>query len=175
MKTDLVKISKKMSYALRHRPDAVGITLDPQGWVAVTDLLTALRISRATLDEVVEGNDKQRFAVDGERIRASQGHSVPVDLGYEPATPPAALFHGTAARNVESIQRDGLRKGRRHHVHLSADTATAFAVGRRHDPTSVAILRVDAPAMIDSGYDFFRSANGVWLTDAVPPAFITSA
>jgi putative RNA 2'-phosphotransferase len=175
MNTDLVKISKKMSYALRHRPDAAGITLDPHGWVAVSDLLTALRIDRATLDAVVEGNDKRRFAVDGDRIRASQGHSVPVDLGYAPAAPPDALYHGTAAENVPSIRRDGLKKGRRHHVHLSVDTATAFAVGRRRNPAEVAILRVDALAMTASGYEFYVSANGVWLTDAVPPAFIASA
>jgi putative RNA 2'-phosphotransferase len=175
MKTDLVKISKKMSYALRHRPDAVGITLDANGWVGVAELLAALRIDRATLNAVVEGNDKRRFAVDGDRIRASQGHSVPVDLQLVEAVPPATLFHGTASENLDSIRREGLKKGRRHHVHLSVDTATAFAVGRRRHPAEVAILRVDAAAMRDAGYAFFRSANGVWLTDTVPPAFITAA
>lgn len=175
MKSDIVKISKKMSYVLRHRPDAVGITLDANGWVAVADLLAALRIDRATLDAVVAGNDKQRFAVDGDRIRASQGHSVPVDLGYVAVTPPPVLYHGTAVANVASIRRDGLKKGRRHHVHLSVDTATAFAVGRRRHPAEVAVLRVDAPAMVAAGYEFFRSANGVWLTEVVPPAFIASA
>jgi putative RNA 2'-phosphotransferase len=175
MKTDLVKISKKMSYALRHRPDAVGITLDANGWVGVTDLLAALRIDRATLDAVVAGNDKQRFAIDGDRIRASQGHSVPVDLQLVAAEPPATLFHGTGGENLDSIRREGLKKGRRHHVHLSVDPATAYAVGRRRQPAEVAILRVDAAAMRTSGYTFFRSANGVWLTDVVPPAFIASA
>jgi putative RNA 2'-phosphotransferase len=175
--TDVVRVSKRMSYALRHRPDAVGITLDEAGWVPVPQLLTALGIDRATLETVVAGNDKQRFAISidesgRERIRASQGHSVAVDLGLEPIEPPAELFHGTPAENVPSIMRDGLTKGRRQHVHLSVDVATARVVGlrRRQD---VAILGIEALAMTASGFVFYRSANGVWLTDAVPPAFIT--
>jgi len=174
---DVVRVSKRMSYALRHRPDAVGITLDEAGWVPVPELLAALGIDRDTLETVVAGNDKQRFAISlddsgRERIRASQGHSVSVDLGLAPVTPPVELFHGTPAENLPSILREGLRKGRRQHVHLSVDVATARAVGLRRRP-DVAILSIAAAAMIGSGFVFYRSANGVWLTDAVPPAFIT--
>jgi putative RNA 2'-phosphotransferase len=172
---DVVRISKRLSFVLRHRPDSIGLTLDDAGWVDVDDLLGALadaglRLTRAELDAVVAGNDKQRFAVDASRtrIRASQGHSVPVALGYRPATPPAELFHGTVERFLPAILTEGLRSGRRHAVHLSPDVATARAVGgRRGRPVT---LRVDAAAMVADGSLFTCSANGVWLTDAVPPS-----
>jgi putative RNA 2'-phosphotransferase len=177
----LVAISKRLSYVLRHRPDSVGLTLDPHGWVAVDELLAALAahgrpLTRAELDAVVAGNDKRRFAVeagsDGQlRIRASQGHSVEVDLGLVPTAPPAVLYHGTSAVAVPAIRDQGLRKGRRHHVHLSGDRATAQRVGARR-PGDVSILTVDAAAMAADGYPFYRSANGVWLTDQVPPRYL---
>lgn len=135
----LTRISKILSYHLRHRPDALGLTLGPGGWVAVDTLLAALAqngkpVTRAELDEVVARNPKQRFAFDesGTRIRASQGHSVAVDLELAPVEPPAVLYHGTDVRAVASILREGLRKQQRHHVHLSSDVATALAVGTRH-------------------------------------------
>ena len=173
----LTRISKTLSYHLRHRPDALGLTLGPGGWVAVDTLLAALAqhgkpVTRAELDDVVARNPKQRFAFDesGTRIRASQGHSVAVDLELAPVEPPAVLYHGTGARAVASILREGLRKQQRHHVHLSADVATARAVGARHGRPVV--LQVDAAAMRAAGHVFFRAANGVWLVDAVPPAFL---
>ncbi|MCZ7437075.1 RNA 2'-phosphotransferase [Micromonospora sp. WMMC241] len=174
---DLVRVSKRMSLALRHRPDRFGLTLDGAGWVPVADLLAAMRIGRAELDAVVAGNDKQRFAVepgpDGvDRIRASQGHSVPVDLGLTPAVPPGRLFHGTAEDVLPAIRAQGLRRGRRHHVHLSPDVATARRVGARRGG-AVVVLSVDAAAMAANGYLFYRSANGVWLTDTVPPAYLS--
>ena len=173
----LVRVSKRISRALRHRPDAVGLTLDPNGWVPVADLLAALRITRSELDKVVAGNDKRRFAIESgtdgvERIRASQGHSVPVDLGLTPLVPPDQLFHGTSAANLAPILAEGLVPGRRHHVHLSADIVTARAVGARRGPAHVVVLRVDAAAMSADGHAFYRSANGVWLADAVPPRYL---
>jgi putative RNA 2'-phosphotransferase len=170
--------SRFLSYVLRHEPVAVGITLDPAGWVSVEVLLDACarhgrRLSRADLDEVVATNVKQRFALsdDGQRIRANQGHSAPVDLGHDPADPPAVLFHGTATRFVPSIQDEGLQRMGRHHVHLSADHATARTVGRRWG--APVVLRIDARAMREAGHVFFVTPNGVWLTDAVPAAFIS--
>lgn len=168
-----------MSWALRHDPVKAGLTLDTEGWVPVVDVLAALGLSRSTLDAVVEGNDKRRFAVvagaDGvERIRASQGHSVQVDLGLAPSVPPPTLFHGTASANLPAIRVEGLRAGRRHHVHLSTEVATAQAVGRRwRGPT--ALLTVDASAMSAEGHVFYVSANGVWLTEHVPPRFLSIA
>jgi len=172
-----VATSKYLSKHLRHAPERLGLTLAPGGWVRVDDLLAAcarnrMPITRDALNEVVAGNDKQRFSFDetGEKIRANQGHSAPVDLQLEAITPPDILYHGTGERAVEAILREGLDKGSRHHVHLSADTETARAVGARHGRPVV--LVVDARAMDAAGHLFYRSDNGVWLADAVPPEFL---
>lgn len=179
MSTDrrLVELSKWLSWALRHDPTAAGITLDAEGWVSIGALLAAAEsqgrgMSRAELERIVETSDKKRFAIDGDgtAIRANQGHSVAVDLGLEPQVPPDVLFHGTADRFVEAILREGLRKQARHHVHLSADRATAAAVGTRHG--RLIVLLVDARGMHGDGHRFYRSANGVWLADAVPAAYL---
>ncbi|GAA2710564.1 RNA 2'-phosphotransferase [Micromonospora olivasterospora] len=174
----MVRLSKRMSRALRHEPYRIGLAPDDAGWVRVDDLLAAMRIDRADLDAVVAGNDKQRFAVrcgpDGvERIRATQGHSIPVDLGLAPQSPPERLYHGTAAAVLDSIRATGLNRGGRHHVHLSPDVDTARRVGaRRGGP--VVVLTVDAAAMARDGHVFYRSDNGVWLTEAVPAAYLTA-
>lgn len=171
------RVSKFLSLVLRHRPEVVGIALGSQGWVDVDVLLAALdahgrRLTRRELDVIVQNNSKKRFLLseDGRRIRASQGHSVKLDLGYEPVEPPDLLFHGTAERFLDVIRREGLRKMQRHHVHLSANEATAREVGARHGRPVV--LRVDAKTMHERGAQFFRSDNGVWLTDAVEPEFL---
>lgn len=160
---------------LRHRPELAGVELDAGGWVDVDALLAGLAahgrpISREQLDRIVATNDKQRFVVRGSRIRASQGQSVPVDLGLGPVAPPQVLFHGTPERNVAPILREGLRRGSRHHVHLSPDAATATRVGARRGTPRV--LAVDAAGMARDGWTFLRSENGVWLVDEVPPAYL---
>ena len=174
---DAVRVSKRLSYVLRHRPDSIGVSLDEAGWVDVGTLLAALAahglpLTRGDLDRVVAGNDKRRFAYDdgGTRIRASQGHSVPVALGYAAEPPPPVLFHGTPVRDLAAILAEGLRPGRRHAVHLSPDEATARTVGERRG--RAAVLRVDAAGMARDGAVFTRSANGVWLVDAVPPRYL---
>ncbi|WP_330297387.1 RNA 2'-phosphotransferase [Streptomyces sp. NBC_00503] len=170
-----VKVSKYVSKHLRHQPERIGLVLDPQGWVEIDDLLGAaaahgFRISRAELDHVVAANDKQRFAVEGTRIRASQGHTVSVDLGLPESEPPAYLYHGTVAAALDAIRSEGLRPMARHHVHLSPDRETATRVGARRGRPIV--LSVDAGAMHAAGHVFRISANGVWLADSVPPEFI---
>lgn len=173
----LVRISKYLSLHLRHAPERIGVTLEPGGWVAIDRLLDAARrhgfaIRRDELEEVVARNDKQRFAIDAatDRIRAQQGHSVAVDLDLEPRDPPPTLYHGTVERALAAIRRDGLLKMRRHHVHLSPDVETATRVGaRRGTPV---ILAIDSGAMAAAGFRFFRSGNGVWLVDRVPPEFL---
>jgi putative RNA 2'-phosphotransferase len=177
MRRELVKTSKFLSLVLRHRPEAVGLTLDEQGWVEVDVLLSAAEdhgrvISRDLLDEVVFTNDKQRFAfsADGQKIRANQGHSIPIDLALAPQEPPDLLYHGTAVRFLGAIRKQGLKKMRRQHVHLSPDEDTAVRVGQRHGQPLV--LSVDSAAMHAAGYIFYRAYNGVWLTDHVPPNFL---
>lgn len=169
-----VRTSRFLSMVLRHRPESVGVTLDEAGWVEVDTLLAACaakgrRISRADLDHIVASNDKKRFAYsgDGRRIRASQGHSVPVQLGLAAAEPPAVLYHGTARATLGAILHEGLRPMSRQDVHLSADVATAVRVGSRHGRP--AVLEVDAAGLAAAGHAFRISANGVWLTDRVPP------
>ncbi|MFE2600005.1 RNA 2'-phosphotransferase [Streptomyces sp. NPDC059396] len=170
-----VKVSKYLSKHLRHQPERIGITLDTHGWVAVDELIRAatahgFRITRAELDHVVAVNDKRRFTVDGDRIRANQGHTVTVDLDLPPAEPPAYLYHGTVARHLDAIRAEGLRPMARHHVHLSTDRETATRVGARRGRPIV--LSVDAGAMHRGGLIFHVSANGVWLTDSVPPRYL---
>jgi putative RNA 2'-phosphotransferase len=173
----IVKVSRYLSKHLRHQPERIGLTLETGGWVRVDDLLAAcarnqMRVTREELAEVVEKNDKKRFSLDdaGERIRASQGHSVEVDLELVPVTPPDVLYHGTGHPAVETIRRDGLKKMNRHHVHLSGDTETATRVGARHGRPVV--FTVDAKAMHAAGHTFYRSDNGVYLTDEVPSDFL---
>lgn len=162
---------------LRHRPDEIGINLDSAGWVAIDWLRAAsaahgTEFTRTELDYVVEHNDKQRFAIsdDGLRIRASQGHSIDVALGYESRMPPELLYHGTAERHLPGIRLHGLVKGERHHVHLSDDRGTARSVGQRHG--KVIVLEVRAGEMVRAGFSFYISANGVWLTEAVPYEYL---
>lgn len=170
-------ISKFLSLVLRHQPEVIGLTLDRQGWADVEELLEKCRqhgrpLDLETLREVVANNDKKRFVFseNGRRIRASQGHSLDIDLGYEPAVPPDLLFHGTARRFLDAIRGVGLRRQSRQHVHLSPDKATAEAVGRRHGQP--VILVVDSAAMHAAGHKFFLSENGVWLTEAVPADYL---
>jgi putative RNA 2'-phosphotransferase len=174
---DLVKISKFLSLVLRHKPEMIGLVLDEQGRASVEDLIRLAKehgqaITRPVLERVVAENDKQRFALsaDGNFIRASQGHSIDVDLGLAPAEPPEVLYHGTASRFLDSIRAAGLHAGGRQHVHLSLDVATATKVGQRHGRPVVLVIR--AGDMSKAGHAFYRSANGVWLTERVPIAFI---
>ncbi|WP_073951700.1 RNA 2'-phosphotransferase [Streptomyces kebangsaanensis] len=173
-----VKVSKYLSRHLRHQPGRIGLTLDEGGWVEIDTLLVAaaahgFRISRGELDHVVATNDKRRFAIEGTRIRASQGHSIEVDLALPTATPPPYLYHGTVARNLPAIRIEGLRPMNRHDVHLSPDRETATRVGaRRGRPV---VLAVDAAAMHRDGHVFHVSANGVWLTKTVPPRYLRFA
>jgi putative RNA 2'-phosphotransferase len=171
----MVRISKYLAKHLRHNPERIGLTLDEGGWVKVAELLEAARsngfpITPDELQHVVSANDKRRYVLEGERIRANQGHTVPVELGLEPVVPPAVLFHGTVGRNLPAIRQEGLRAMARHHVHLSPDRETAVRVGSRRGVAVV--LVVDSAAMHKAGHEFYLSANGVWLTQAVPVGFL---
>lgn len=176
MNKQLVEISKFLSFVLRHNPQSIGVMLDAEGWVPVGELVAAAArhgqsISREQLDEVVATNDEKRFSFspDGRLIRANQGHSVEVDLGLVSVEPPELLYHGTVDRFLDSIRERGLIRGNRHHVHLSADRETAARVGQRGRPV---VLVVEAGRMQRDGHQFFQSENGVWLTEAVPVAYL---
>lgn len=180
MVSQLVKTSKYLSKILRHQPERIGLKLDAQGWANIDELLRLLAqrgsaLTRAELEAVVRDNDKQRFKIspDGQRIRASQGHSIAVDLGLPPMPPPNTLFHGTATHNMAAIFAKGLLPGRRRHVHLSRDFATAVRVGSRHG--EAVVLAVASGAMHAAGHPFFVADNGVWLTAHVPPQFLRLA
>ena len=169
--------SKFLSLILRHKPELIGIALDEKGWADIEELIDKAQLHgfEITLDElhaIIASNDKQRFAVssDQKRIRANQGHSVKVDLQLQPSIPPPVLYHGTAERNLASIKAQGILKGKRHHVHLSTDQKTAFAVGSRYGKPIIIV--VDTQTMSNNNFIFFQTANEVWLTDFVPAQYL---
>lgn len=170
------KISKSLSYWLRHRPEKIGITLNDGGWTDVKELIEKAKkeivFDFNELKEVVQNCDKQRFSFSEDfcNIRANQGHSVKVKLDFKEIAAPPILYHGTVEQFIDSIKKSGLLPGKRHHVHLSKDIETATKVGaRRGKPV---ILQVDAKKMQDAGFVFYISDNGVYLTDSVPKRYI---
>jgi putative RNA 2'-phosphotransferase len=164
-----------MSLVLRHAPEEAGLSLDENGWADFDKLCAVLQskfgASAAEIVRIVEENPKKRFAIDGNRIRAVQGHSIDVDLGLPPSVPPAILYHGTKEEFLPSILREGLTSQSRKHVHLSKDVETARVVARRRNGKDV-ILRVDSAAMAGDGEIFFLSDNGVWLTNRVASRYL---
>lgn len=173
----LTHISKFLSLVLRHQPETIGIQLDEQGWAGIEELLEkanhyGVRFDREILNHIVASNPKKRFAFNDthDKIRASQGHSIDIELGYSNQRPPEILYHGTGEKSVQSITATGLEKRSRQHVHLSSDPETAINVGQRHGKPYV--FKVLAEKMYLDNYPFFLSANGVWLTDHVPPAYL---
>jgi putative RNA 2'-phosphotransferase len=174
----LTKLSKFMSYVLRHAPEDIGLTLGDGGWVATADLIAKAQaigqpLTADRLHAVVAMNDKKRFTLsaDGTKIRAAQGHSVEVSLGLKRTVPPHALYHGTAMRFLDAILAEGLKPGSRQQVHLSLDEETARRVGMRHGKP--AILIVDASRMHREGVHFYEADNGIWLVDRVPPQYLS--
>ncbi len=180
MSKQLTEISKFLSYVLRHKPDAIGITLDLDGWTDIEALIAAAandgkQLNHELIRAVVASNDKKRFALsdDGLRIRAVQGHSSEsVAIQFEEKLPPELLYHGTATRFLDSIRKDGLLAGSRQYVHLSQDETTALAVGQRHGKPIV--LKIAALRMHQQGFKFYQADNGVWLVNHIPIAEIAS-
>ena len=173
---NLTRLGKFLCLILRHKPETVGITVDRRGWADVDELIRGVNkkypFSRELLEEIVRTDAKQRYAFseDGTKIRANQGHSLPVDLGLTPLDPPPVLWHGSARRFEASILEQGLLPQSRRQVHLSPDYETAVIVGRRHGEPIV--FQVQCGEMRRDGFFFYRAENGVWLTDMVPPAYL---
>lgn len=171
------QLSKFLSLVLRHQPETIGIQLDENGWTDVATLIEKVNKHGYSIDfdilrVVVDTNNKKRFAFNEylDKIRASQGHSIQIELGYSNQKPPELLYHGTNIDSVSSILANGIEKRSRQHVHLSSDTDTAVKVGQRHGKPYV--LTVLAEQMYNDKFEFFLSDNGVWLTDHVPPAYL---
>lgn len=181
---DLLKVSKFLSFVLRHRPEEIDLTLNKEGWAKTADLLdkaqrAGVHLTQGLLEEIVRSDKKGRYGLseDGSRIRAVQGHSSSqVALSMKKTVPPRALYHGTAARHLAAIQKEGLVPQSRHHVHLSADVDTAITVGMRHAKkhSELVILVVDCNSMLTDGGEFFMAENGVWLANAVPAKYIST-
>lgn len=173
---NLTSLSKFLSLVLRHKPEVIGITLDSHGWAKVDELINGIReqydFDFETLKKIVETDNKQRYSFNDDKtlIRANQGHSIKVDVDLEELQPPKILYHGTAKKYEKSIDKSGLKSKSRLYVHLSADLETAEMVGKRHG--ELLIYEVDCGKMFDDGYKFYKSANGVWLTDIVPVQYL---
>ena len=172
---DIKKISKYLSFILRHKPDSIGLTLSDEGWANIEELIIRtkkFKLTKESIQTVVDTNDKKRFLIsdDGQRIKANQGHSIQVKLELEPITPPDFLLHGTAERFVESIFKEGLTKQQRHHVHLSETQETAISVGARYGKP--VLLKIDSKQMHEDGFEFFKTENNVWLVDCVPAKYL---
>ncbi len=180
-KEKIVKISKHLSYVLRHHPDSIGIELDENGWTDV-DLLIEnsqdkIEFTFDDLKEVVATSDKQRFKFNGDetKIMANQGHSVTVDLQLAEVVPPFKLYHGTAQRFLSSIMKEGLNKMNRHHVHMydGSEIKKAKDTGARHQKgTEAVVLVIEAKQMHNEGHKFYKTDNNVYLTDSVPAKYI---
>ncbi|MBR0418823.1 MAG: RNA 2'-phosphotransferase [Erysipelotrichaceae bacterium] len=170
------KTSKFISLILRHRPEAIGITLDEHGWADVEELINGINRSRPftmkDLERIVAQDEKQRYSFnqDKTKIRANQGHSINVDVELKELTPPDILYHGTGMKNVEAIDKEGLKPMGRLYVHLSKDIETATKVGLRHGKPF--IYEIDCKSMVNDGYGFYLSKNGIWLTKEVPIRYL---
>ena len=179
MSKQLDEISKFLSYVLRHEPQAIGISLDNEGWANIDALINGANASGKSLtleliQQVVDDSNKKRFSIsdDGARIRAAQGHSTnTVNITYTEKEPPEFLYHGTATRFLEPIQNEGLKPGERHYVHLSEDEQIAIAVGKRYGKPVV--LKIEALRMHQQGFKFLQAENGVWLVAYVAAQFLT--
>ena len=169
---DLVRTSKKLALILRHKPESAGIKLDKNGWAQTSDILKALNVNMCILETIVATDKKGRYAFDEhqKRIRAVQGHSIDVDLGLVPVSPPDVLYHGTSYKNLNVIMKDGIKKMARQYVHLSGDINTAVMVGSRHG--KAVVLQIDTKQMHADSCVFYCAENGVWLTDYVASKYI---
>lgn len=177
MANDVAAKAKFLSYVLGNAPGCIGLALDEQGWASIEALLAKCAglgnpIDRATLDEIAQIGGRRRFMLseDGSRIRVVRGGPAD-DPAMVPEQPPEILYHGTALRFVATIRAEGLRPGRRRHVHLQADAGAARTLGQRHGKPVV--LQIAASAMHLAGHAFYRSENGIWLVHAVPPDFLS--
>ena len=170
----LINKGKRLAFLLRHDKEAFDAGLiDKHGWRLVSELIREQGYTPKLLDDIVATNNKNRYEYSDDKrcIRARQGHSIPVDVELQPATPPDILYHGTSEKMYwNTIIKEGLKPMSRLYVHLSADEETAEMVGKRHSK-QIIIIRINAKQMAADGYEFFLSTNGVWLVKEVPAKY----
>lgn len=170
----LVNKGKHLAFLLRHDKEAFDAGLiDKNGWRNVSELIKEQGYTQKLLDDIVDTNNKNRYeySSDKKKIRARQGHSIPVDVELKPSTPPDILYHGTSEKMYwNTIIKEGLKPMSRLYVHLSADEETATTVGKRHSK-DIVIIRINAKRMAADGYEFFLSSNSVWLVKEVPAEY----
>lgn len=171
MRTDLLHKSRFLSLILRHKPEEANLKLDNEGWLYITDIVKNTDITFDEIIEIVATNDKKRFIISNNKIRASQGHTITVDLKLQNKHPPPVLYHGSKTSFLISIKKKGLIKGNRNHVHLSSLPEIAKEVAQRRMGKSI-LIEIDAYAMYNNKFQFFKSENGVWLTDHVPHKYL---
>lgn len=171
---ELISKGKYLSFILRHgREEYEQGLIDSHGWMSIDDLASMKGYTRELIEEIVNTNNKARYEYneDKTKIRARQGHSIPVDIELKEVTPPDILFHGTADRFLDSIFEQGIKAQSRLYVHLSQDKNVALSVGKRHG--NPVILKVDSARMRNDGIKFYLSNNGVWLTEFVDKKYIS--
>lgn len=173
----LQRLSKFLALLLRHRPDKFPLKLDEQGFASLDEVMSILHglpnfrwANRAEVDAVVHAAGRRRYEVVGDRIRALYGHSA-LRPTYEPAVPPAVLYHGTAAEAAALISREGLHPMDRGYVHLSATPELARSTGLRHTASPV-ILRIRAAEAHAAGIPFYHPIPEIYLSETIPPEFI---
>ena len=171
-----IELSKLLALVLRHKPETINIKLDKHGWANVNEILAGMKITMSELEYIVNNNDKKRYAFneDKTKIRAIQGHShsLHIDIELHEKIPPVILYHGTKARFIKNILKQGLRRMKRDHVHLSDNLETARKVADRRDSPSM-ILKIDTREMVKNKQKFYLSDNGVWLTEKIDPKYLT--
>lgn len=169
-KKRLKKVSKFLSYILRHNPSTLEIELGKDGWIKISDITRKTDITINEIIEVIKKDKKGRFSISGNKIRANYGHSINIDINYTPEIPPDILFHGTSKNSVEKILEDGIKSMRRNFVHLANKKIIAFQNGSRHGKS--VILHIDAQKMSKDGFEIYKASNIIWLTKYVPPEYI---
>ena len=177
---DYKKLSQEISYALRHAPWEYELELDSEGFVPTAQLLAAINekgkhgreITVADIEYIIANSDKMRFEIQGDRVRALYGHTIPMHISKKPIVPPAVLYHGTTHKAAQIILKDGLKPMKRQYVHLSVDTDTAVQVGKRRDSDPV-ILKIDAAQAHADGVVFYKGNDKVVLADFVLPKYIS--
>lgn len=172
------RLSIFLSLLLRHKPEAIGLELNGQGYLNVDELIEGINksgkftISKELLDEIIEADDKKRYEYSSDRlwVRACQGHSVDVDLGLKRVVPKCRLYHGTASKLRGVVEQDGLKKMKRQYVHLTDNIDTAVKVGSRHG--NPIVYEIDVDGFIQDGGEFWLSANNVWLSKDIPSRYL---